>query len=100
MKGFNTTYIIKLNDTQILNSYKIKKIKDMKSIIKYIRKKYPSYVLVHNQRSLFSLINEWRAHNLLFKLNIAPNRTKDVDFTLTDSFLMKLGYFFLSILYF
>lgn len=93
-------YKVETNNTQILNSYKIKSIKDMKSVLLYIRKQYPLSVFAHNQRSMFSLINEWRAHNLLYKLGIAKERTKHVDLNLGNTSLMDLGYFLLSIFYF
>ena len=50
-------------------------------------------------RSLKSWINEWRAHNLLFKWGIAPHRTKDVDLNEDESSTRKLGYLLLSLLY-
>lgn len=93
-------YKIEFSNTRIYNSYQIKKIKDMKNILLYIREKYPTQVLSHNQRSLFGMINEWRAHNLLYKLGIARERTKHVDLNLGDTIPRRVGYFFLSLLYF
>lgn len=50
-------------------------------------------------RSEQSWINEWKAHNLLCKWGVKPNRTKDVDLNESETSLRKLGYFLLSKLY-
>lgn len=46
-----------------------------------------------------SWIDEWRAHNLLFKWGVLPSRTKDVDLNESESMLRRFGYFLLSKLY-
>lgn len=96
----NISYKVESFNTRIYNSYQISKISDMKKILLYIREKYSIPSLSHNQRSLFGMICEWRAHNLLYKLGIAKERTKHVDLNLGNTLPMKCGYFFLSILYF
>lgn len=50
-------------------------------------------------RSVQSWINEWKAHNLLFKLGVAPARTRDVDLNEDETMLRRVGYFLLSLLY-
>jgi hypothetical protein len=50
-------------------------------------------------RSAQSWINEWRAHNLLFKLGVEPSRTRDVDLNEDETTIRKIGYFLLSLLY-
>ena len=46
-----------------------------------------------------SWVDEWKAHNLLYKWGVAPDRTKDVDLNENETSIIKLGYFLLSILY-
>lgn len=50
-------------------------------------------------RSAQSWINEWRAHNLLFKWGIEPARTRDVDLDENESTIRKIAYVLLSLLY-
>ena len=50
-------------------------------------------------RSAESWINEWRAHNLLCRWGIAPDRTRDVDLDENESSLRRFCYFILSKLY-
>ena len=50
-------------------------------------------------RTLSSEIREWKAHNILYKLHIRENQTKDTDFSKDESKLRKFGYFFLSAFY-
>lgn len=82
----------------IRDSYKFKRIKDMKRIIKDIRTKHPDCCL--HQRSMFSLINEWRAHNLLYSL-IPPLRfrTGSVDLNIGQPWWVSICYFILSCCY-
>ena len=50
-------------------------------------------------RSNQSWINEWKAHNLLYKCGVSPNRTRDVDLNEDETSIRELGYSLLSILY-
>lgn len=85
------------NNVHIYNSHLVAKthIKDWVKEIKAFGIEN-GYVYSRSDRSW---INEWKAHNLLFKWNIEPNRTKDVDLNEGETFLRKIGYFLLSILY-
>lgn len=87
------------NNTTIINSYKIKKIKDMKAILNKARALCGDFYAI-KKRSIFGMITEWRAHNLLFALKIQRDRTRSVDLELNQSWWKKVGYFVLSILYF
>lgn len=66
------------------------------------------FVLLHNYKEaksaidnvgVFNLINEWRAHNLLYKLGIEKDRTKSVDLNTDNSWYIKVLYTILSIFY-
>ena len=85
-------------NTNIEDSYRIKKSKDMKWVIEHIRLNAPSEYIVHT-RTLKSQIREWRAHNLLYALNIQRLRTKSVDLDKEPKW-KRFCYFILSCLYF
>lgn len=110
---YNTAIEASVNDsnTQILNSYRIKKIKDMKHIIKSLRNNLICKVIKdeniwgnENDYALFNrtiagMIIEWRAHNLLYSLNIKPFSTVSVDLNISEPWYRKIGYFILSLIY-
>lgn len=47
---------------------------------------------VRAKRSDFSLLTEWAAHNALYNLGIARERTKDVDLQIPQKWYEKIGY--------
>lgn len=85
------------NNTTIYNSYKVTHIDEMGYIIDNIRKQYPLSSV--NKRTKFSLINEWRAHNLLHTLGLYKDRTEHVDLNMGNNILYNIGYFIGSLLY-
>lgn len=52
-----------------------------------------------NKRTKVGMIIEWRAHNLLYALDIYPYRTGSVDLDTNEPWYRKLGYLILSTLY-
>lgn len=96
--------VVKLNlsesCTSIIDSYRIKKIKDMKNIINMVREQNSDPNLCINKRKIFGMITEWRSHNLLYALGIQRERTKTVDLEEKQSFFLKIAYFIMSIFYF
>ena len=96
--------IILPNVTSIENSFQIRNIKEMKTIIntakaiskgRHLRyKEYAIYV-----RTMFGMICEWRSHNLLYSLGIKRASTKHVDLELHPKWYYKIGYFILSCCY-
>lgn len=85
------------NNIAILNSYKITSIKDMKSALNTLKLKAPDHPTL--KRSMMSLVCEWRAHNLLYKLGIKKSHTITVDLESNQNKYMTAGYFLLSLLY-
>lgn len=85
------------NNIHIENSYRVKRSSDMKNIIYIIRDTFKDLDI--NKRSIGSIINEWRVHNLLYSLNIYRDRTKDVDLEYPQSWYIKVLYTLLSPLY-
>jgi len=47
---------------------------------------------VFKERSYLSLKLEWSTHNFLYKLNIKPSQTKDVDLNVPQKWYEKVGY--------
>ena len=56
----------------------------MRSFLEELREEVPSDMAV-NQRSLPSLVAEWRAHNFFYSLHVFRSRTKDVDMELRQT---------------
>lgn len=87
-----------LENIHIEDSYKIKKIKDMKNILNILRQNSNKTNSVIHSLTNFNMINEWRSHNLCYDLHILRSRTKDVDLN-KNSFLIKIIYFIVSLFY-
>jgi hypothetical protein len=88
-------------NTNIEESWRFKSIKDMKAILLLLREQLllsaTKYAI--EERSLFSMINEWRVHNLLYSLGIKRNRTRSVDLNIPQKWYIKVAYTFLSPFY-
>lgn len=107
MKNIQIAYndlILKLNlsesCTSIIDSYRVKKIKDMIGILKMARGQANDPNLCINKRKIYGMVNEWRTHNLLYTLGIQRERTKTVDMELNQSIFLKIAYAIISIFYF
>lgn len=68
-----TTYNI-----HIIDSYKIKSRKEKRQILEGLKETEPGCQVLKN-RKMCSLINEWTAHNRLYRLGLYRSHTKDVD---------------------
>lgn len=97
-KDKNFKVSVSEDNTSILDSYKVKSIGDMKGILSEIRSKADSSMAVNN-RSIFSMVNEWRVHNLLYTFNIQRDRTRSVDLDTNQPWYMKIAYTVLSPFY-
>lgn len=86
-------------NTTIIDSYKIKKYKDMKEFLHRVRIAVPRDYSI-KRRSISSLIREWRTHNLLYSLGFFKKRTGSVDLNLRQPFHIKALYFIISPFYF
>lgn len=87
------------NDTCIINSYRIKKRKDMKIILEKIRVKVPDAPYAINKLSINEMVNEWRVHNLLYSLGIEKDRTCSVDLNTPKPWYADIAYKILSVFY-
>ncbi len=75
-------YTITSDCLHIENSYLIHEKKDMEVFLKDVWR----YAVTHeddysifSKRSIKSMIEEWRSHNLCYDLHLFRSRTKDVD---------------------
>lgn len=91
-------YKISTNNIHITDSFQYTTKKEMKEIIQYLKKLYLDHIVF--TRSISSLVKEWQSHNLLYRLRIAKDRTKDVDLECPQKWYYKIAYFLLSILYY
>lgn len=70
----------------------------MKFFLLYIKRNTPKFYAI-NQRSVTSMIREWRVHNLVYSIGLYRRRTKDVDFEHPQKWYFKVAYFILSPFY-
>ena len=91
-KNYNINW--STNNIHIEDSYKYVHIKDMKEVLMYIKSQNPTW-----PRSMFGMINEWRAHNFLYNIGIYKDRTRSVDLESNIKWYLNIGYFCLSLLY-
>lgn len=84
-------YTITNNCLTIPNSYNITDKDVMNRVLEIIREKeYKNKYEVLNNRTNNDIIKEWRAHNLLYKLNIFRSHTKTVDLEYPQKWYYKL----------
>lgn len=102
MKTSVNNHIINItqNNICIENSYTVTSIDEMKVILANLHSNINLYKWcnIFKVRSYFSLINEWRAHNLLYSLGLFKSRTKDVDLN-NIKWYYNIPYCILSFLY-
>lgn len=77
-KEFTINAQLSKDNTHIEDSYKVKKYSDMENILLRLQLCADNNDAVKNIK-ISTMIREWRAHNLLYALNIKRERTKDVD---------------------
>ena len=87
-------YEVLSNRIKIIDSYQITNRSRMSEIIYAIQHKHPE---VQFNRNYSDLIHEWVAHNRLYKWNIKPEKTKDVDLCFNESWLNKTIWFIIGI---
>ena len=75
-------------DMKVRDSYKIISLEEQEEIIDILLR-YEAENPSRWNRSKNSLQNEWFVHNLLYRLGIETNRTRDVDFDNEDEEVFK-----------
>lgn len=79
-----------LFNMKIENSYQIKSKEKMIPILEAAIKKNSEY---YTDRSMTSLVREWRVHNRLYKMHIMRKKTKDCDFETSLGLIHYLFYY-------
>lgn len=77
-KDFALKVHLSEDNTSIIDSYQVKSIVDMEEILRLLKAEGTAEMAI-NKRNIFSMIYEWRAHNLLYALGIEKARTGSVD---------------------
>ena len=70
--------ILTEENTHIVDSCEVKSKEEMTDYLTRLRKNASEEMAV-NQRSMKSLVAEWRAHNFFYGLHVFRSRTHDVD---------------------
>ena len=81
------------SDLNIIDSYQIHNIKKMEAILTEALEKAENYA---TNRDMNSLINEWIAHNVFYKLHLFRKHTKDCNFENEQKKIVIFIYFIFS----
>ena len=92
-----SSYNISNTNIHINDSYKIKSKESMLNVLNDIYNKYYSDVF---KRSMDSLLNEWRAHNLFYNLHLFRSHIKDVDLNYPQKKWLSICYNIVGFVYF
>lgn len=95
VNGKRVTVFVGSDATRIVDSHLIKGDADKGFLLSEIRKAVPE---AFGERKDRSLIREWKAHNILYKIGYERARTKDVDLERKQGILLSIGYAVLSML--
>lgn len=91
IKGLKMLY--STSELTIIDSYQIHNIKKMEIILTEALEKAENYI---TNRNMNSLINEWIARNVFYKLHLFRKHTKDCNFEKTQNKILSIIYFILS----
>ena len=80
----------------IVDSYKVKRKKDMKLILSCIEGAAFNKGIFYS-RTDNSWIREWKSHNMLYKLGLFKSHTRDTDLEEKESIFRRIGYFVMTI---
>ena len=96
----NLKYIIDIEhlNIHVEDSYLIKSKQQIREALDIIMQdsKYAELYDAGFSRTKGSMVQEWAAHNVLYRWGIKKSGTKDVDLDQNETSLRKLGYAFLS----
>ena len=85
---------IDTHNVKIIDSYRAKGKDAKMHVINEIISISPN---AFANRSMSSILHEWKAHNILYKWNYEPERTRDVDIDDGISLLHRICFFILCI---
>lgn len=87
-------YIISKGNCKIINSYKTTDKKVMLDFINKLREEYKEFQV----RTSLSYYREWKAHNILYKLGLFRNHTRDTDLNVDEKLSRRICYFIISLI--
>lgn len=88
------------NNISIEESYKVQKKSDMRNILEQLKSLYEDeHNNVLDNRTIRSIICEWRSHNLVYSLGLFRDRTRTVDINYPIPDYMNIVYFMASLFY-
>lgn len=92
-------YNVSTDNIHIQDSYKVTKENDMMRLLTKIKVSYFDSSYFFYNMSYNTLLNEWKAHNLLYDLHLFRSHTKDADLN-KNSWYIRVAYWILSKFYF
>ena len=81
VNGIRIKYSVSVDNVHIENSYRVKRVEDMRDILIRIR----ASTMYQYKRTDDSWVNEWLAHNWLYSLGYEKERTGSVDLSEKES---------------
>ena len=91
--------ILTEENTRIVDSCKVRSKEEIMDYLTQLRENASPEMAI-NQRSMESLVDEWRAHNLFYGLHVFRSRTHDVDLERHQSWLREAFCRVMSFFYF
>ena len=88
VNGIRIKYSVSADNVHIENSYRVKRVEDMRDILIRIR----ASTMYQYKRTDDSWVNEWLAHNWLYSLEYEKERTGSVDLSEKESRWRRLAY--------
>ena len=90
---FTIECVIYDENIKIIDSYKVLDDEQKLIIIDDLLKTFKWF---NDYRTREDMLNEWKVHNLFYKLKIKRSSTKDVDIEYKQNIFMRLAYWFFS----
>lgn len=91
-------YIVTLDNIHLRDSYRVRNTERMKTLLNFIKLRYYSDQYFFHHLPLDVLIDEWKAHSLLYDLHLFRSHTKDADLNKNNK-LIQFGYYVLARIY-
>ena len=96
--GNKVTIIFDERNIHIRDSYKVVKSESMRFILQLVKYATANRDIKY-KRTMRSWLREWKAHNILYKLNIRRSSSQSTDLSEKESWQRRLAYFILSMFY-
>lgn len=94
--------VITKNNIHVENSYLAKTRKEVKKVLNdieaFLEDRHITVETPFDHRSIYSMTNEWIAHNNAYKLNFRPEQSRSVDLDWPQPWYTPILYFVCSII--